>query len=706
MRREQVTVGLLLCCVVALCIVDNVTCQAMGFESESTSVKFDHTKAVAHGEGFTFTDTKKKTSIDLFKGDHVNEVKPYKPQVLPQLYPTFEIIDPTLLPIELVSDPVPMVNGQQVICALNSQLRHYFDSFQDEANANAIIPPKLKEHNVVLVSETFGKPDAPVNQALQVTYSFPYVKGWLALRTLSDFLVRTFGMTLSNAAVQPKWVKKEEAIFLKQLVDFIETDKGVKNYADNVKFFLFHIYQYLALGSMGNCVLNGYAKLIGGSVLLRTNMYDYINFGGVASVKTILGTNSQATETILSSYQRLIQVVNANRDLPTSKISLCASGSTIYFAKKYYINKNFPVTFNEYITGLWSNGVDLFTTPTNAPEFDNAFGKFKLMLGGEATVIFELRILNGYSYVRNQMNLKDHARKLPTYFHVGREIMTKSSIADMDLTPKVCSRDGLQFVAFDPNQDIPTDDASDLRQDRRLLQGQLHDMREDRRSSSSPETAAPPPRPPSSSSSSSSHSSNSSPTATSESTTTGKPISQPTSTTSKSSSSSSSSKSTSSGTSSPSSSPPKSATPTTAKPPSKGAKTLSVPSKSNDISYLREERRRVRMQKRVDREKRRKTEKVKGLSKVPTEKQKNRETIRLAREKKRLAREEERDAMEGVQPVTFNQLVNMISTQKNKKNKKPSLPPYNKVEVVSHKVTPTKKGKNVNVKLRFYSIPQ
>nr|CAG4713470.1 unnamed protein product [Naegleria fowleri] len=111
-----------------------------------------------------------------------------------------------------------------------------------------------------------------------------------------------------------------------------------------------------------------------------------------------------------------------------------------------------------------------------------------------------------------------------------------------------------------------------------------------------------------------------------------------------------------------------------------------------NISLLREERRRVRVQKRIDREKRREQEVRSNSSSVPTEKQVRREALRLAREKKRLAREEERDISEGVKPVTQQDLTQMIQQQEAKKH-----------AAIKHNVVKTSNGgTSVEIKLRLY----
>ena len=119
----------------------------------------------------------------------------------------------------------------------------------------------------------------------------------------------------------------------------------------------------------------------------------------------------------------------------------------------------------------------------------------------------------------------------------------------------------------------------------------------------------------------------------------------------------------------------------------------------NNISILREERRKVRVQKRLDRELRRTKEGQNNLSQQPSEAQIRREALRLAREKKRLAREEERDVAAGVKPVTEQDLQQIIQQQEEKK----------KVQVqqtmtpeITHQVVKNGNGVHVNIKLRLY----
>jgi len=129
---------------------------------------------------------------------------------------------------------------------------------------------------------------------------------------------------------------------------------------------------------------------------------------------------------------------------------------------------------------------------------------------------------------------------------------------------------------------------------------------------------------------------------------------------------------------------------------------IPAPEPVKNVSILREKRRRVRQQKRLDRELRRNVEQQQAPGKEPSPEQVQKEALRLAREKKRLAREEERDIKEGVKPVSKQQLTEMIQKEKNKKNKKEKQPAVVENNNVSQSTSsPNGSSASVVIKLKL-----
>ncbi|KAG2385976.1 hypothetical protein C9374_003125 [Naegleria lovaniensis] len=104
--------------------------------------------------------------------------------------------------------------------------------------------------------------------------------------------------------------------------------------------------------------------------------------------------------------------------------------------------------------------------------------------------------------------------------------------------------------------------------------------------------------------------------------------------------------------------------------PSKKNNTLSNTLTYNDMSLLREKRRKLRAKRRLERENRRMKQAqenpFQGVQ-SPSPKQLRREKIRLAREKKRIAREEERGLRVGVEPVSDEELERVAKRARRKK---------------------------------------
>jgi len=365
-------------------------------------------------------------------------------------------------PVEFVSDPIRFANGAHAICKPSSQLKKYFELSQ-QGQLHTILGGLYSNAGIKFNLRDGG--DRSLSQALQVTYSFPMEKGMLSLRAINKFLSEQ-----PYVPNQPVWSKFQDMFFVKHLVHFLDNDNSVKNTPDFVKFFYFFILQYFTGGAQANqCILNDYAKLVSGVIILRTDMAQYVsqrNANG-RTVKDDVGVGDAAVTRIITVFRAFRtyfnnaaaaanQVAAQNRLPQIVQIADCSTTSlgrtTYYFAKKYEMNRKFPFTANEYIKALFPQrgaSVDLFKR--NAAVFDNAFGRFPLMVANAATVIYELRYLDGFNYMNppTQTSAKQFVTKLPTFFNIGREIMTKAQIAQMDLTVKKCSDDGLSVVAGD-----------------------------------------------------------------------------------------------------------------------------------------------------------------------------------------------------------------------------------------------------------------
>ena len=110
----------------------------------------------------------------------------------------------------------------------------------------------------------------------------------------------------------------------------------------------------------------------------------------------------------------------------------------------------------------------------------------------------------------------------------------------------------------------------------------------------------------------------------------------------------------------------------------------------DELKRLREEKRKVRVVKRLDREFRRRQ----APNETATPEQLRKEKFRLAREKERLFREEKRDLQEGVQPATEEKIQQLIAQVKQEKQ----APSNDQVYQLKHKKNPD--NGNVNIVIR------
>nr|CAG4709666.1 unnamed protein product [Naegleria fowleri] len=615
--------------------------QKMGFETESNSARFQG--GVSNRQLTEVAFKGKKGEVRLRKGDLVDQAPGYKHGQVPLVHPTFEIIDKSTHPVEFVSDPIPFERGLNDICRVTKDLQQMLDLVRQRGTENNILDNYFRQRGLDLENTNNGALD----QALQITFSFPINKGMLSLRALSRFLAARQAEPAPQN--QPPWFKAVDYPLFSHIITFIDTDPELRNYPDNVKFFLFFVLQYFSLGSQANCNAGPYAKLVSGMVLLRTNMYEFVNHGGQSSVRNLL---KNPLESVVEAYERFRAYFNPIRG-HTPQLGECVShpkcigqclgqSKTYYFAKTHELNSKFPFSANEFIQNLFrNNGRDLFST--NGEDFDNAFGRFGVNVGGQATVIYEIRFLNGFSYSDSQQSVSALQSRIPSYFNLGNEIMNQNDLQKIDVGVKICNNQQ-QLVALQAPQQPPAQQQHApaplqqqqqihiMREDRRNVNEAIRDQRQQRRSSISNLAGAP--------------------------------------------------------------------NPASGKHKKVGATVLSN-EEPNHISILREKRRRVRVQKRFDRELRRTKEAQKNPSQKPTKAQIRREALRLAREKKRLAREEERDVEAGVKPVTDQDLKQIIQKQKEKKKEH-----FQQTVIpaggISHQVVKNGNDVQVNIKLRLY----
>nr|CAG4712489.1 unnamed protein product [Naegleria fowleri] len=601
-RKGLIMSKLVVCMICLLLAIQLAFAQKMGFETESNTARFQG--GVSNRQVTEVAFNGQQGQVRLRKGDLVDHAPGYQHGQVPLVHPTFEIIDQNTHPVEFVSDPIPFARFTAML-----------DHVRQQGNENKILDNYFRQRGLNLVNANNGA----VDQALQITFSFPINKGMFSLRALSRFLAARQAEPAPQN--QPSWFKAVDYPLFSHIITFIDTDQHLSNYPDNVKFFLFFMLQYFSLGSQGNCNAGPYAKLVSGMVLLRTNMYEFVNHGGQQSVRNLL---QNPLNTVVEAYERFRAYFNPIRGA-TPQLGECVShpncigkcfgqSDTYYFAKKYELNTNFPFSANEFFQNLFrNNGRDLFST--NGAVFDNAFGRFGVNVGGQATVIYEVRF------------------QIPSYFNLGNEIMNQNNLQQVDVGVKICDHQH-QLVALQapqPPQAPQQQQVHNMRQNRRMVNDAIKDQRHQRRNSMSNLGGA-----------------------------------------------------------------PKNPAPTKYK---EVAATVLSNDEPNNISILREERRKVRVQKRLDRELRRTKEGQNNLSQQPSEAQIRREALRLAREKKRLAREEERDVAAGVKPVTEQDLQQIIQQQEEKK----------KVQVqqtmtpeITHQVVKNGNGVHVNIKLRLY----
>ena len=530
--------------------------------------------------------------------------------------------------------------GLNDICRVTKDLQQMLDQIRYEGSENNIIDNYFVQRGLKLVNGHKGN----VNQGLQITYSFPFHKAMFSLRALSSFFT-------ARQAEKAKWVIDIDHVLFSHLITFIDNDQDLRNYPEHVKFFLFVMLQNFSYGSLLKCRIGRYAKLIAGLILLRTNMYEFVNHGGQQSVRHLL---RDPLNTVVEAFDRFRDYFNPIRgNIPSLEecvthptcVGQCFRQSkTYYFAKTYDLSKKFPFSANEYFQNLFrNNGKDLFST--HGEDFDHAFGRFGLNVDGQATVIYELRMLHGFYYDGSPQTATVLHSRIPTFFHLGNEIMNHNSLQNINVGVNMCDHQHRLVPLQDPQPEPPT------RPQQQHLpapqQQSIHNMREERRNvndairdqrrNSMPNLGEA----------------------------------------------------------------PKNTTPTTYK---EAKVTVLSNEEPNNISILREARRKVRVQKRFDRELRRTTETRNNSTQQPTKDQIKREATRLAREKKRLAREEKRDVKAGVKPVTDQDLKQIIQQQKKKKKQiQQTMIPATPFGRIRHQVVKkNRNGVRVKFKLRLY----
>ncbi|KAG2373264.1 hypothetical protein C9374_012367 [Naegleria lovaniensis] len=630
--------------------MDVVQGQAMGFESESNTCKLD--LQVDPQSFIARISDYRDNHFDLKKGVYL-EVKPSNPYVTPamdfnnpQVHPTFEVVKPPPI-VEFVSDPVLFTRGDD-FCRLNNKLKEYLNFIYDK-EPTRMLDKFFLDHKVKFKPIAAG----PVSQSLQITYSFPYVQSWYALTNLFKFLDQrgadtTTKIQNNNQRPNPRFATRGTLPILKSVIQFLDQgDASFKKLSPPTKYFLFQVFNYFLAGmdASSKCDLPNFAKSVTGHMLTRSNMVDLVNFGNQNSIKNQLKlVNNNPAQAVLDGFKRFAQT------LGRTPCQDDANNNILYFAKKYDADaqnpKNFPFTANHYLTELLkdNNPVDLFATQQNAPEFDHSFSKLPLVLGGVETVVFELRSLEQFLYDPTQQDsLREFATLLPSYFSIGKSILaSKYDTQQIDFGMKMCHNG--RIVNYDATISFAKNGDGTAQQEQ-VSQQQIHQQREEKRAILNAAADIRKER--------------------------------------------------------------------RQEQANNNVKSLyyyeeddeaaqTLENEEQNISLIREERRKVRAQKRLDREKRREKEQQTHTSQVPTEAQVRRESLRLAREKKRLAREEERDVAAGVKPVTEQDLKQIIQQQEEKKKQEQQQSSMKHVGGITHQVVKNGNGVNVNIKLRFY----
>ncbi|EFC40072.1 hypothetical protein NAEGRDRAFT_59139 [Naegleria gruberi] len=642
-----------------------VNAQAVGFESEVGACEFEGATIANYKASYTKANGQR---VEFSKGNMLDVPPPYPGMDMenPKLHPTYEFVRFPI--VEFVSDPVRFADNGNEICKMQSKFKEYLDMISTN-QPNKMVHPYYKAFGVKLkVKQGAQNANQPppaftrVGPNLQATFSFPLDKAWPSIKAIVSFL-----NTKSQAAQGYKFGNRDSAASMDNLVKFIDQqDNVLRGLSGRSKFVMFFLLNYFISGKRENCEMGAFAKTITGPVLLRTQIVQLLKDGGQGSSQVELGKIENPVNLVINAYKRYLAATIG----PQATVCTKQNDQDVYFTRTYDNGTPFPFSATNYLINLFDNNNPRDLFEVNADTFDNSFGRFPLTVGGQRLVIFELRTLAQFYYDSSDAELlKQFATILPTLFNLGRSINRAQAPNAVDYNLKMCSSNGM-LVAYDGNAVAGPMTAQGeqqkvtaARNQRRDLEQHIVAQRHNRRNSESQ--------------SSSGGSSGGG-------------------------SSGGGSSVVSSGGSSGGSG--GSSTKTLAIHRARAlidddAKVLDN-TPADNISLLREERRIVRVQKRIDRENRRQKEVKSHSSQAPTEKQVRREALRLAREKKRLAREEERDIAEGVKPVTQQDLKQFVQQEEAKKSQKAK----SQHASIKHNVVKNYNGggTSVQIKLRLY----